>query len=173
MSIEIRSGNQLIGKTRPKWSDPLGDKLDSHEEKKNSGVSKQMIGQLKSFLDTEKNKTLTDEKCKKVKEMINDLYTTDNGKSKPGTTFQGHGQLSKNPSKNGKTGQEKLKRDPAPEDFDGQWKLKCFYCPETSNPHEFGRCEQAMKAGNKQRYQRAVYLALCLACLRRDCRIEK
>merc|ERR1712030_246768 len=65
---------------------------------------------------------------------------------------------------------ERPPRDPAPDGFDAGFKVRCFVCSVKDKAHEFGQCSKALTAGNKIRRQRCMYLALCLACLKRTCR---
>ena len=49
IQINLRRGNQLFGKSKPRWSDPLGTKPDG--EKQSKGEKPKNIGHLKAYLD--------------------------------------------------------------------------------------------------------------------------
>ena len=79
IQINLRRGNQLFGKSKPKWSDPLGVPALKGEES-------QKIDQLKAYLESKKD-NLSDTVYDEMSEMIDGLYTartpSGNGESKP------------------------------------------------------------------------------------------
>ena len=152
IQINLRRGNQLFGKSKPRWSDPLGTKPDS--EKQSKGEKPKNISHLKAYLESQKS-NLPDEAYSKMSKMIDGIHTTE--------TLGGN---SKQIPKKSIT----KPKDPAPDDFDKKCKLRCFVCPTTANPHELGTCKTGLEAGNKERRIRAINLGLCITCLRRDCR---
>ena len=152
IQINLRRGNQLFGKSKPRWSDPLGTKPDG--EKQSKGEKPKNIGHLKSYLESQRS-NLPDEAYSKMSKMIDGIHTTE--------TPEG------NPKKTSKQFIPKMK-NPAPDDFDKKCKLRCFVCPLTANPHELATCKTGLEAGNKERRIRAINLGLCITCLRRDCR---
>ena len=162
IQINLRRGNQLFGKSKPKWSDPLGVPALKGEES-------QKIDQLKAYLESKKA-NLSDTVYDEMSEMIDGLYTartpSGKGESKPG-------KPGNDPNRGGKfalKNRKKVSRDSAPDNFNEGCKLRCFVCPLTKKKHELASCETGLGAGNKQRRRKAISLALCLACLRRDCR---
>ena len=152
IQINLRRGNQLFGKSKPKWSDPLGIKPDN--EKQSKGEKPKNIGHLKTYLESQRS-NLPVEAYSKMSKIIDGIHTSETSGVNP--------KLKTN-KRNARP------KDPAPDDFDKKCKLRCFVCPITANPHELASCKTGLRAGNKERHVKAVYLALCIACLRRDCR---
>ena len=158
----MRTGNQLLGHAKPKWTDPLSDERTKTEDKK-STLSTQQFTKLQNFLAKKaEEEKFTSQDANTVKQMVGNFFSTGNPKKSTKSVL--------NTDDDSKA--TRSKRDPAPDDFDGKWNLRCFVCPVSDTPHEFGDCETALTAGNKLRRQRAANLVLCMACLSRTCRKE-
>ena len=79
--IDMRTGNQLLGNAKPKWTDPLSSDERTKNDERKSAFSTQQFTKLQNFLAKKaEEEKFTSQDANTVKQMVEKFFSTGNPK---------------------------------------------------------------------------------------------